>query len=51
MKKLLFLILVVLAGTGAYFLAKRANVSDHQINNNTAQDCPPFCVPDKKSCG
>lgn len=49
MKKLLLLILVLLAGTGFYLWTKRAH-NNLQINN-TAQDCPPFCVPDKKSCG
>lgn len=49
MKKLLLIILVLLAGTGFYLWTQRAH-SNPQINN-TAQDCPPFCVPDKKSCG
>ena len=51
MKKLFFFILVLLVGVGVGLLAKKTFSVNKQIRNNTAQDCPPFCAPEKKSCG
>ena len=51
MKKLLFLILVLLVGIGAGLLAKKTFSVDKQIENNAVQICPPDCFPDKKTCG
>jgi archaellum component FlaG (FlaF/FlaG flagellin family) len=51
MKKVLFIVLILLAGIAAGLLAKKSYGVKWQIDNGTVQICPPDCFPEETKRG